>query len=242
MSGDRGIDAGTASSRSPSRRKSHRYRRFQYRAVTRTCDASRDHTHVGAKSPASAAASTSTRTQAGSSEQPPDDESGSGSPDEHESGADPVTELSIDPAHWRGVARIALQVADACAYAHGQGTLHRDIKPGNLLIDASGIVWVADFGLARALEQDDVTQTCGVVGTLRYMAPEQFKGKADVRSDVYSMGLTLYELATLRPAFAATGQTTLIDSIMHGQPETPRQSCPGMPRDLETIILKSIAP
>lgn len=240
MAGEPGVDAGTSPSRSPSDR-GHTAIDALSIAQSLARDASRDHTRVGARSLASAAASASARPQAGSREQPPDDESASSSPPERESSADSTTAPPVDPAHWRGVARIALQVADACAYAHGQGTLHRDIKPGNLLIDASGIVWVADFGLARALDQDDVTQTCGVVGTLRYMAPEQFKGKADVRSDVYSMGLTLYELATLRPAFAATGQTTLIDAIMHGQPETPRQSCPGMPRDLETIILKSIA-
>ena len=235
-----GVDAGTASSRSPSDRGRTAIDAFSI-AQSLARDASRERAHVDTRSPASAAASTSTRPQAGSSERPPDDKSGSGSPPERESSADSTTAPPVDPAHWRGVARIVLQVADACAYAHGQGTLHRDIKPGNLLIDADGIVWVADFRLARALDQDDVTQTRGVVGTLRYMAPEQFKGKADVRSDVYSMGLTLYELATLRPAFAATGQTTLIDAIMHGQPKAPRQLRPAMPRDLETIILKSIA-
>ena len=147
----------------------------------------------------------------------------------------------IGPAYWRSIARIALQVADALEYAHAQGTLHRDIKPGNLLIDADGTVWVADFGLAKALDQNGVTQTGSVAGTWRYMAPEQFTGNADARSDVYSLGLTVYELATLRPAFSETSRTTLLNAITHGAPAAPRQLCPGMPRDLETIILKSIA-
>ncbi len=240
MSGNPGVGARTTSFRPPSDQGRTAIDAFSI-AQSLARDASRDRPHVDTRSPASAAATTPTRPQAGSSEQPPNNESGSGSPPERKSSSDSTTAPSVDPAHWRGVARLALQVADACAYAHGQGTLHRDIKPGNLLIDADGIVWVADFGLAKALDQDEVTQTCGVVGTLRYMAPEQFKGKADVRSDVYSMGLTLYELATLRPAFVATSHTTMIDAIMHGRPKAPRQLYPTMPRDLETIILKSIA-
>ena len=76
----------------------------------------------------------------------------------------------------RSVARIGLQVAEALEYAHGQGVLHRDIKPSNLLLDAQGNVWVADFGLAKAGDDDDLTHTGDIVGTLRYMAPERFDG------------------------------------------------------------------
>ncbi|MCP4592602.1 MAG: serine/threonine protein kinase, partial [bacterium] len=155
------------------------------------------------------------------------------------SASTPTTGLG--PAYWHSVARIVLQAADALEYAHRQGTLHRDIKPGNLLIDADETVWVADFGLAKAMDQQGVTRTGDVVGTLRYMAPEQFKGQYDARSEVYSLGLTLYELATLRPAFAETGKTTLIDAIARGHPKAPRQLCPHLPRDLETVILKSTA-
>ena len=79
-------------------------------------------------------------------------------------------------------------MAEALHYAHHQGTLHRDIKPGNLLLDTQGTVWVADFGLAKLAEQDDVTRTGDMVGTLRYMAPEKFYGRADARSDVYASG------------------------------------------------------
>ena len=145
-------------------------------------------------------------------------------------------------AYWQSVARIGVQVANALNYAHGQGTLHRDIKPANLLIDEGGIVWVADFGLAKAMEQDNVSRTGDIVGTLRYMAPEQFLGAADARSDIYSLGLTLYELLTLTPAFDETQRKR---SFLHEsgplEPARPRRNNPSIPRDLETIVLKAIA-
>ena len=81
-----------------------------------------------------------------------------------------------------------MQVADALHYAHGHHTLHRDIKPANLLLDSQGVVWITDFGLAKAMEQDNVTQAGDMVGTLRYMPPEQFSGQADARSDIYNLG------------------------------------------------------
>ena len=96
--------------------------------------------------------------------------------------------------YTRSVAMIGIQVAEALEYAHHQGTLHRDIKPSNLLLDGQGAVWVADFGLAKASDSDDLTHSGDIVGTLRYMAPERFEGRCDARSDVYSLGLTLYEL------------------------------------------------
>ena len=98
----------------------------------------------------------------------------------------------------RSVARIGIQVADALAYAHNQGILHRDIKPANILLDAEGVAWVTDFGLAKAHDSTELTTQGDLVGTLRYMAPERFRGQADRRSDVYGLGLTLYEMLTLR--------------------------------------------
>ncbi len=144
-------------------------------------------------------------------------------------------------SHWAGIAQLGLQVADALHYAHSQGTLHRDIKPANLIIDTQGIVWVADFGLAKALEQDEVSRPGDIVGTLAYMAPEQLRGQADRRSDVYSLGLTLYELLTLQPAFRDTDRTRLLQRIAHEDPVRPRQVRPEIPQELETIVLKATA-
>jgi serine/threonine protein kinase len=149
--------------------------------------------------------------------------------------------VPIKRTYWRSVARLGRQVANALDYAHSQNVLHRDIKPANLLLDATGTVWVADFGLAKVLEQDDVTNTGDIVGTLKYMAPEQFQGKYDARSDIYSLGLTLYELLTLQPAFKDTSRARLIRQITQEEPVRPRKINPSIPRDLETIVLKAIA-
>ncbi len=143
--------------------------------------------------------------------------------------------------YWHSVARIGIQVADALSYAHGQGTLHRDIKPSNLLLDTQGVVWVTDFGLAKASDSVDLTNTGDVVGTLRYMAPERFQGKADARSDVYALGLTLYELLTLRPAFDESERNRLFHQVLTVDPVRPRKLNPAVPRDLETIVLKATA-
>ncbi len=100
------------------------------------------------------------------------------------------------PTYWQTVASIGRQVADALDYAHKQGILHRDVKPSNLLLDMRGTVWVTDFGLAKVAGPgaDNLTHTGDILGTLRYMPPEAFEGKSDARSDVYALGLTLYEL------------------------------------------------
>jgi serine/threonine protein kinase/WD40 repeat protein len=143
--------------------------------------------------------------------------------------------------YWQSVARIGVQVAEALAHAHGQGILHRDIKPSNLLLDMHGTVWVTDFGLAKAEDSDGLTQTGDVVGTLRYMAPERFSGASDSRGDVYGLGVTLYELLTLRPAFAEADRHWLLQRVLHEDPPRPRRVNPEVPRDLETIVLKAMA-
>jgi serine/threonine protein kinase/WD40 repeat protein/tetratricopeptide (TPR) repeat protein len=143
--------------------------------------------------------------------------------------------------YWHSVARVGMQVADALAHAASQGILHRDIKPSNLLLDDTGNVWVTDFGLAKTDDGDNLTHTGDIVGTLRYMAPERFNGQGDLRSDVYSLGLTLYELLTLRPAFDVADRNKLVKEVVHGEPARPRKLNPGVPRDLETVVLKAIA-
>src|SRR5439155_9147149 len=143
--------------------------------------------------------------------------------------------------YFRSVAQLGAQVAEALAYAHAQGVLHRDIKPSNLLLDQQGTVWVTDFGLARAEGLPDLTRTGDVVGTLRYMAPEQLDGRADPRSDLYGLGLTLYELLTGRPAFDAADRHQLVKQITQHEPPRPRQLDRGVPRDLETVLVKATA-
>ena len=146
-----------------------------------------------------------------------------------------------DRQFYLSVAGIGIQVAEALEYANRQGVLHRDIKPSNLLLDNHGNVWVADFGLAKSAEADDLTHTGDILGTVRYMAPERFSGQCDVRSDVYSLGLTLYELLALRPAFAGNDRHAVIQQVRYEEPERLRKVAPGVPRDLETIISKATA-
>jgi serine/threonine protein kinase/Flp pilus assembly protein TadD len=143
--------------------------------------------------------------------------------------------------YFRSVARIGSEVAEALAHAHQQGVVHRDVKPSNLLLDTQGNVWITDFGLAKSEGMEDLTSPGDVVGTLRYLAPERFEGQADARSDLYSLGLTLYEMLTLQPAFQATKRLELIEKVLHEEPARPRKLDPRIPRDLETIVLKAIA-
>lgn len=142
---------------------------------------------------------------------------------------------------WVALARIGIQVAQALQHSHARGILHRDIKPGNLLVDCRGQVWVTDFGLA--LETDQVLRSSApnLAGTLRYLAPEQLDGFVDRRSDIYSLGVTLYELCTLQPLFEAPDRTALVQRIRNDVPRAPRAVHPRIPADLERIILKAIA-
>lgn len=147
-------------------------------------------------------------------------------------------------AFFRSVARLGLQAAEALDHAHGLGVIHRDVKPGNFLIDDEGELWVADFGLARLHGASDLTATGDLVGTLRYMSPEQVvadRGVVDHRTDIYSLGATLYELAALEPAFPGGDMAALVRRITNEDPPPPSRSTPLLPRDLETIILKAMA-
>ncbi len=162
-------------------------------------------------------------------------------------GAAPPNEATLpfsqEPAgccrFYHSVARIGQQAGQALAYAHARGLVHRDVKPANLLLDIAGVVWVTDFGLAKS-EEESLTRTGELLGTLRYMAPERFEDRCDARSDVYALGLTLYELLVLRPAFSAGDRLPLLEQIRQQNPPRPRAVDPQVPRDLETIVLKAM--
>src|SRR5205814_9251938 len=144
---------------------------------------------------------------------------------------------------YRTVAGLIAQAAEALEYAHQNGVVHRDIKPANLLIDGRGNLWVTDFGLAQVQADAGLTQTGDLLGTLRYMSPEQAggpRGLIDHRTDVYSLGATLYEVLTLRPICDGQDRRALLHQIMHEEPKAPRAIDRAVPLDLETIVLKAI--
>jgi serine/threonine protein kinase/WD40 repeat protein len=145
-------------------------------------------------------------------------------------------------AYFRWVAEVGLQAAEALAHAHHHGVIHRDVKPSNLLIDAQGTIWVTDFGLARRLADPGLTHHDSLLGTPRYMSPEQTRtGAIDGRTDVYSLGATLYELLTLRPPFDGASAAELLEQIGGRDPIPPRMTNRRIPRDLETVVLKTLA-
>ncbi len=145
---------------------------------------------------------------------------------------------------YRGAARLIAQAADALEHAHGLGIVHRDIKPGNLLVDGTGKLWVTDFGLARFGPDAGLTMSGDLLGTLRYMAPEQAlarHGLVDHRADVYALGATLYELLTGRPAVDAADRAYILRQIAFEDPTPLRKRDKAIPVELETITLKALA-
>jgi tetratricopeptide (TPR) repeat protein len=147
-----------------------------------------------------------------------------------------------DPSYFRRVAEWGIQAAEALDHAHQMGIVHRDVKPANLLVDAAGRLWVTDFGLAQVQSDTKLTMTGDLVGTLRYMSPEQALAKRvviDHRTDVYSLGATLYELLTLQPAFGGSDRQELLRQIAFEEPRPPRRLNKAIPAELETIVLKA---
>jgi serine/threonine protein kinase len=162
----------------------------------------------------------------------------------HNAGASSTLHSSSAPAYFQTVARLGLEAALALEHAHQLGVVHRDIKPANLLLDTSGKLWVTDFGLARSLPEQALTMTGELVGTLRYMSPEQAiakRGLVDHRSDIYSLGVTLYEALTLEAAYPAGDREEVLRQIALNHPCLPRRLNRAIPVDLETIVLKAMA-
>jgi eukaryotic-like serine/threonine-protein kinase len=145
--------------------------------------------------------------------------------------------------YYRSAAKLGIQAASALAHAHENGVIHRDVKPANLLLDVSGNVYLTDFGLARIEADAGVTMAGQLLGTLRYMSPEQAMTKQamiDHRSDIYSLGLTLYELLALRPAFGSKSRQEILAQIAFEEPTKLRRLVRSIPAELETIIGKAI--
>jgi eukaryotic-like serine/threonine-protein kinase len=141
------------------------------------------------------------------------------------------------------VAGLGRQAALALEHAHQAGIVHRDVKPGNLLLDLRGQLWITDFGLAQVTGDAGLTISGELLGTLRYASPEQIlarRGIVDHRSDVYSLGATLYELLTLRPPFAGRDRNALIRQIAEDDPTPPSDLDRSVPTELETIVLKAL--
>ena len=141
------------------------------------------------------------------------------------------------------MAKWIAEVAEALDYAHGLGVIHRDIKPSNLLLSVEGRMMVSDFGLAKAAGSESMTAPCALLGTARYMSPEQVdqqQGEVDRRSDVYALGATLYELLAFRPMFAAVDDREVLDHVLNREPPPPRRFVRQVPLELETICLKAV--
>jgi serine/threonine protein kinase/tetratricopeptide (TPR) repeat protein len=145
--------------------------------------------------------------------------------------------------YFRHVARWMADAAEALHYAHAQGIIHRDIKPGNLMVARGGRIMILDFGLAKSTSEISVTTTGSLLGTLRYMSPEQAMAKrmkVDHRTDIYSLGATMYELLALQPAFRGADEKETLGLIITRDPTPPRKLVPQVPRELETICLKTL--
>ena len=157
----------------------------------------------------------------------------------------PLSAVLRDPQRIppRQIATIGAGVAAALAFAHRHGVVHRDVKPGNVLITPDGDVKVTDFGIARAMNtEESLTQTGAVMGTAAYFSPEQAEGKGvDSRSDIYSLGVVLYEMAVGRPPFTGDSPVSVASKHVRDMPVLPREANPTVPPALEAVIMKAMA-
>ena len=146
------------------------------------------------------------------------------------------------PVHPARAAEICSEVAGALAVAHARGLVHRDVKPGNVMLTTEGKVKVMDFGIARATAVPSITQTSAVVGTAQYIAPEQAQGmEADARSDLYSLGCCLYEMVTGQVPFSGPTPVAIAYRHIQEDPMPPRAVNPSVPGSLERVCLKAMA-
>jgi serine/threonine protein kinase/WD40 repeat protein len=168
-------------------------------------------------------------------------------------GAPSAGRRGMSAAYFRSVAQVMADAAEAVQHAHGVGILHRDLKPSNLMVGTDGQCWLIDFGLARWVKAgaevhggpaggvNPAALTQGLPGTPQYMAPEQYEGRAEVCSDVWGLGVTLYELLTLRRAFDGPTVAEIQRQVRSEEPAPPRALVAGVPRDLEAVCLKALS-
>ncbi len=146
-------------------------------------------------------------------------------------------------AYYRQVAKWMADVAEALQHAHALGVIHRDIKPSNLLLGNDGRLLIADFGLARSAARESMTASRALLGTVRYMSPEQVDttvGPVDARADVYGLGATMYELLAFRPMFSGSDDREVLNDVLNREPPPPHKFIRQVPRELETICLKAL--
>ena len=162
----------------------------------------------------------------------------------------PLSEwLASHELSTQDIVPLALQIAAAMEEAHEHGVIHRDLKPGNVMVTPKGLVKVLDFGLAKLLEPAEapdrtvtITDANAIAGTLPYMAPEQLRSDPlDARTDIYALGIVLYEMATGKRPFSGRTQIRLADDILHKSPPPLKVMNPQAPAELEAIILKCLA-
>lgn len=177
-------------------------------------------------------------------ERPPDQADSSGSSRSRDPSSRSFGDSTSRGKHYfRQTAQWIADVADALHYAHGHGIIHRDIKPANLILSNDGRLMILDFGLAKTDSQRTQTIVGSLMGTLRYMSPEQAMAKripVDHRTDVYSLGATLYELLTLQPVFPGKDEKEILSHVIQREPTLPRKLMPSVPTELQTICLKAL--